>query len=184
MTKVTCLGDSIRLQYTPVATTLLGDEFQVFSSSDNCRYVKYTLRALYDWNKDIEGSRIVHWNNGLWDVSRMRDGELFSSKEEYVANMLRIANHLLKNHEIVIFATITPVRPEHANIQNQDIIAFNEALVPKLREKGVRINDLYSLVATDPARYICDDYIHLSEEGIDLCAQAVADAIRTAAETL
>ena len=46
--------------------------------------------------------------------------------------------------------------------------------------RGIAINDLYSLVAADVERYICDDGIHLSAEGIDLCGNAVVRAIREA----
>ena len=48
MTKVTCLGDSIRMQYTPVAIPLLGEDFQVFAPGENCRFAKYTLRGIFD----------------------------------------------------------------------------------------------------------------------------------------
>ena len=68
MIKVTLLGDSIRLiGYGTKVPELLGEEFEVFQPSDNCRYCKYTLRGLHDWKSDMEGSQIVHWNNGLWD---------------------------------------------------------------------------------------------------------------------
>ena len=71
MTKITCLGDSIRMQYTPVVKKLLGEEFEVFAPAENCRYSKFTLRGLFDWEKDMAGSRIVHWNNGLWDFCNL-----------------------------------------------------------------------------------------------------------------
>ena len=54
----------------------------------------------------------------------------------------------------------------------------------KLKEKGIIINDLFSLVATDVPRYIRDDLIHLSEEGIELCANAVEKAVRDAEKLL
>ena len=53
-----------------------------------------------------------------------------------------------------------------------------------LQEMGVIINDLHSLVSTNMEAYIReDDKLHLSEEGIKVCARQVADIIRkTAAE--
>ena len=140
---------------------------------------------IHDSAEQMKDSRIVHWNNGLWDLSDLfDDGELFSSKEEYVHNMLRIADQLLKKHEIVIFATTTPVNDRHSFIKNEDIVAYNQALIPHLVERGVFINDLHSLLVGDVDRYICDDLIHLSQEGIDLCARAVAEVIRAAAAQL
>jgi hypothetical protein len=185
MKKISFLGDSIRLQYAPVVAELLGEDYECFAPKENCRFAKYTLRGMYDWRADMEGSRIVHWNNGLWDICDIfGDGRLFSSEEEYVATMLRIADILQRRHEIVIFATTTPVRPEHIHNKTADIVRYNEILVPLLKEKGVIINDLHSVVAADPLRYISDDYIHLTPEGIQACAEAVTTVIRTAEKLL
>ena len=62
---------------------------------------------------------------------------------------------------------------------NDKIQRFNEIIVPKLQELGVKINDLHSVVAEDIHGNIKDcDKIHLSEKGIDLCAKAVVKAIK------
>lgn len=69
MTKVTLLGDSIRwIGYGKTVPQMLGDQFEVWQPNDNCRFAKYTLRGLFEWQEQMSGSRIVHWNNGLWDV--------------------------------------------------------------------------------------------------------------------
>ena len=77
--KITLLGDSIRLQYQDRVAELLGGDFEVFGPSENCRFAKYTLRGLFDWEKKMSGSRIVHWNNGLWDICNLFGDGLFSS---------------------------------------------------------------------------------------------------------
>jgi hypothetical protein len=52
--------------------------------------------------------------------------------------------------------------------------------VPELKKLGVKINDLHSAVASDVHRYIKEcDMIHLSDEGIDLCAKMVVDAVKS-----
>ena len=142
------------------------------------------LRGLFDWEKNMRDSRIVHWNNGLWDNCDLFGDGPFYTEEEYVRNVLRIADILQKRHEIVIFATTTPVSPKNLYSKNEIICRYNELVVPRLMERGIIINDLYSLVSTDLDRYIAPDLIHLSEEGIALCASAVADAIRSAASGL
>ena len=48
---------------------------------------------MVEWAEGIEGSDIIHWNNGLWDASDDGYG-IFSTVEEYVANMKRIATIL------------------------------------------------------------------------------------------
>ena len=84
----------------------------------------------------------------------------------------------------MIFATTTPAAPGNPYNRNEVIRKFNETIVPALKAEGVEINDLYGLVSPDIGRYICEDRLHLSAEGIDLCAEAVARRIKNAADSL
>jgi len=181
MKKVTLLGDSIRLiGYGTKVPELLGEDYEVFQPEDNCRFVKYTLRMIFDLKADIDGSDVIHWNNGLWDIPTglFEDEEPFTDLEEYVKNMLRVAKELKKLGKRVIFATSTPVHPEYKYNKNEVIERYNNAIVPKLKELGIEINDLYSLVSQDIYKYIGEDQIHLSAEGIELCSQQVASIIK------
>ena len=186
MIKVSLIGDSIRqIGYGLKVPELLGDGFEVFQPSENCKFAKFTLRGIFDWESRMEGTRIVHWNNGLWDVCNLFGDGTFSTEAEYTDNILRIADILLKRYDKVIFATTTPVRLENQYNSNADIQRFNDLIVPLLKEKGVIINDLYQLVSSDINTYIREeDNIHLSEEGIRVCAQQVAEIIKREAETL
>ena len=184
--KVTLLGDSIRLMgYGTKVPALLGEGFEVYQPKDNCRFAKYTLRGLFDWRKDIEGSDIVHWNNGLWDICNLHGDGLFTSEQEYLDTMLRIADILCKRCKAVIFATTTPVLPQNPYNKNSDIERYNEILIPELQKRGIRINDLYKTVAADLNRFIReDDMIHLTEEGIEICSRQVADVILDVAKAI
>ena len=186
MIKVTLLGDSIRLiGYGKKVPELLGDDFEIFQPDINCKFAKFTLRGLFDWESNMAGSRIVHWNNGLWDVCDLFGDGTFSTETEYVQNILRLADLLLAKYEKVIFATTTPVAKENQYNRNSDIEKFNSAIVPLLKAKGIIINDLHTLVAANVDSYISkEDHIHLSQEGIEACAKQVADVICAAAETL
>lgn len=186
MKKITLLGDSIRLiGYGKRVPELLGEDFEVYQPNDNCRFSFYTLRNIKTWEEGIFGSDIIHWNNGLWDVSdRYGDGNLVSA-DIYVETMLRIARILKKMAKTVIFATTTPVRPcPEATEDNSDIERYNSLIVPKLREMGIVINDLHSAVKPNIDTYICDDNVHLSPDGVDACARIVADVIIREAEKL
>ena len=181
MKKVTLLGDSIRqIGYGLKVPELLGEGYEVFQPNDNCRFAKYTLRMLFDYREQIAGSDVIHWNNGLWDICSklFDDGEPFTSEEEYVYTMLRVARELKKLGKRVIFATTTPVHKEHIYNDNEIIVRYNEIIVPKLQEMGIEINDLHSAVKEDVYKYICDDHIHLSEAGIELCSKMVVKAIK------
>ena len=183
MKKVVLLGDSIRMVgYGPLVPALLGSDYSVWQPEDNCRFVKYTLRGLFEWRAEIAGADIIHWNNGLWDTSTgLFDdgGKPFTDEEEYVKNMLRVAKELLKIAPRVIFATTTPVRPDYEYNNNAVIERYNQVLVPQFRAMGLEINDLHTPIAADVYRYIRQtDKIHLSDEGAQLCAEQVARAIR------
>lgn len=181
MKKVVLMGDSIRLiGYGRKLPELLGEGYTVWQTEDNCRFVKYTLRMLFDCREDIKDADIIHWNNGLWDTSTgLFDdgGKPFTDEEEYVKNMLRVAEELLKITPNVIFATTTPVHPDYRYNSNQVIKRYNAVIVPKLEAMGVRINDLHALVSQDVEGYICEDQLHLNEKGAQACAEQVANAI-------
>ena len=185
--KVTILGDSIRgIGYGQLVPKLLGDAYTVFQPTENCKFAKFTYRRLYDWQEAMEGTDIVHWNNGLWDTCTNRpDPEPVSSPEEYLASILRIAKYLKSKYKVVIFATTTPVRPENPDNDNQRIQEYNSLVVPELKKLGVIINDLNATLIKDIPRFIRDDdLIHLTPEGAEVCAMQVAEAIREAAYSL
>ena len=45
------------------------------------------------------------------------------------------------------------------------------------QEIGIEINDLHSVVANH-MDYICEDQIHLTDEGFEACAKQVAEKIK------
>ena len=185
MKKVVLIGDSIRMiGYGKPVAERLAPEYEVWQPDDNCRFAQYTLRGLWDWQDGMRDADIIHWNNGLWDICHLFGDGAFTPIEEYVSTMLRIARILKERATTVIFATTTPVRPENVHNKSGVIKAYNEALVPKLLEMGVVINDLYTPIANDVYKFICEDTIHLSEDGIALTADMVEAVIRREAEKL
>ncbi len=184
MIKVTLLGDSIRQSYSFGVSQMLGDEFDVYAPADNSRFAKYTLRQIFEERENMRGTRIVHFNNGMWDICNLFGDGTFTSEQEYIDNVLRIADILLSKYEKVIFATTTPVRKNNCYNNINDIIRFNEVIVPKLQEKGVIINDLFTPVAEDIDGNVSDDTLHLSEKGVAICEKLVVEAIKKAAAEL
>ena len=112
MKKIVLIGDSIRqIGYgRPVAERLSG-EYEVWQPGENCRFAKYTLRGLFDRRGDMKESRIVHRNNGLWDMCDLFGDGCFADKDEHFKTMLRIADILLSKHEKV---NITRPLPKEA----------------------------------------------------------------------
>ena len=158
---------------------MLGDGYTVYQPEDNCRFVKYTLRGMFDWYDGLKDADVIHWNNGLWDATELFGDGTFTTEEEYINDCLRIVKILKKITPNIIFATTTPVWDEFEYTHNDKIQRFNEIIVPVLKAEGVVINDLYSAVASDVHKYVKEcDKIHLSDEGIDLCAKLVCEKIK------
>ena len=183
--KVVLLGDSIRLMgYGGAVPELLGDGYEVWQPEDNGRFVSYVLRQIFDYADKINEADVVHFNTGEWDVCELFGDGPFTPEKFYVSQVTRIARILLNRGKKVIFATTTPVREENTYNHTSVIGRFNSLIVPPLKEMGVQINDLYSVVAADVYGNVSDDTIHLSDQGIRLCAESTAAAIRKAAETV
>lgn len=181
MKKIILLGDSIRLiGYGKKVPELLGENYEVWQPTDNCRFAQYTLRMLFDYRKELEGADIIHWNNGLWDACDLFDDGSFTPLETYAETILRIAGILKKYAKKVIFATTTPVDPANVHDHNETIARYNAFVVPKLQEIGVMIDDLNSVVLPHIDTYIREDKLHLSDAGIDACATAVVESIKKA----
>ena len=100
MKKVVLLGDSIRLDgYGNHVEKALAGEFSVWQPADNCRYAKYTLRQLHDWEDELADTQVVHWNNGIWDVCSCIDGDPVTPLEHYAEEIVRIARFLKKTRQ-------------------------------------------------------------------------------------
>ena len=176
--KVVLLGDSIRLAYGKYVPDMLGEAYEVWQSEDNCRFAQYTLRMLFDEKENIQNADVIHWNNGLWDVTELYGDGMFTPDDFYVNTMLRIARVLKSITPNVIFATTTPVHPEYPYNDNEKIKHLNEIIVPKLQEMGIVINDLHALAMTDLYTYLCEDKIHPTEEGAKSYAKQVVQTIK------
>lgn len=181
MKKVVLLGDSIRqIGYGKKVEEMLQPDYEVWQPEDNCRFAKYTLRMIFDYQTEIKGADVIHWNNGLWDVCDIFGDGPFSSLDEYMKNMLRIADILLEWGCKVVFATTTPTHPDYTYAAYERTIEYNNSLVPELRKRGIIINDLFATMDKHRIDGICEDQIHLNEKGIDICAEQVVNAISDA----
>ena len=200
MKNILLIGDSIRYGaasnpeyktadspgYGIYVKEMLKDEANVFSPDDNCRFAQYTLRYLYDWSRELDPEQIdvVHWNNGLWDVVRLDGEEPLTPIDVYELMLGRVYDMIKKlfPNAKIIFALSTAVVEEWARPDfmryNSDIVKYNEAAKRVLEEKGVLINDLYTLSASfDNSLHA--DWVHFNEEGSKILAHAVCEKIRS-----
>ena len=192
MKKIFLIGDSIRFGasgspgYGVYVKEMLAGEAEVYAPNENCRFAQYTLRYLYDWTKglDCEKIDVVHWNNGLWDVLRINGDEPLTPIDVYERMLARVCDAIKRSfpRAKIIFALSTAVVEEWARPDfmryNSDIEKYNEVAKRVLSEKGVVINDLYTLSASfDNSLHA--DFVHFNEEGSQILARAVCDKIRS-----
>lgn len=189
--KVLLLGDSVRLFYEKEVRKILGDGYEVFSAYENCRFSSFFLNSLRFWLSEIPAPDIIHFNIGLWDTAVLypEDG-CFTPLCEYVRNMKRVLRELKKSGAKIIFATSTPVSDQKENLpgpmppahRNEDIISYNKAVLEAFKDEDVVINDLFSVVYENRGKYLSDDMIHPNAEGVEILAEAVANAIKSVGE--
>lgn len=177
--KILLLGDSIRMGYGPeVEEFFKAKGYDFYQPKDNCRFVKYFLRMLFDYKETFKDADVIHFNIGHWDLCQLFDDkETFSTKEEYKSNLLKITKMLLQITPKVIFATTTPVRPENPYNDNKVIDEFNQIAIDVMNECGVKINDLNALLRDDIYSNIHEDLIHLSTQGVEKCKKQVIQYI-------
>jgi len=182
--KLLLLGDSIRMSYQPVVAEMMKDVADVVGPAENCQFSAYTLASFDRWVEELGKPNIVHWNNGIHDVGHNPDRKpLQYPLDEYISNLRGIIGKLRKIGAEIIFATSTPVHPDRPfkNTEwawrNEEIDRYNEASLELMKSEGILINDLHALVAEDADKYLSEDMLHLSQEGIKKCAEAVVEIV-------
>lgn len=187
MHEVLLLGDSMRMAYQAKVVAELGSDFNVSAPAENCRFAAYTLNSLRFWLNEYPNPEIIHWNNGLWDTAILyhEDG-CFTSLPDYIDTLAKILRVLKSTGAKVIFASSTPVDPRKELIttamppchHNIDIERYNEHALKLMRNKGIEVDDLWSVVYPHIGEYICDDLIHPTETGKEVLGRVVANVIR------
>lgn len=194
MKNIFLIGDSIRYGasanpdyktanspgYGVYLEKMLKGKSNVYAPNDNCRFLQYTLRYLYDWTINIDREKIdlVHWNNGLWDVLRVNGDEPLTPIDIYEKMIVRVADNIkrLFPNAKIVFALSTAVieawaRPDFLRY-NSDIEKYNEVAKNALSKKGIIINDLYSITkGFDSSLHA--DWVHFNEEGSQILAEAI-----------
>ena len=204
MKTVVLIGDSIRLCYQQRVAELLGDGVRVLAPEENCRFTKYALWGMFNWMECWGSPKpdVIHWNTGIWDLHRCTsDGQVFTPLPEYLEHNRRLAEQMESYCKNLIWATVTPggrqldeqKKTNYVMNQtapkvflcdgqrkwNEDVKKYNDACSAMLNRRGVKINDLYSLVINNTDEYICEDGIHPSAAGVGAMAEQTAMIIKT-----
>ena len=182
--RVLLLGDSIRMSYQPHVAKLLDGKADVVGPADNCQYSLYTLSSLDRWIGELGKPDIVHWNNGIHDSGHNpARSPVQIPIDMYRANLEFILNRLIALTPRVVWATITPVHPDRLFIKtewawrNEEIDQYNKVASGLMTSRGIPVNDLHTLVWNNVSGLLSEDQLHLSEDGQNACADAVAHCV-------
>lgn len=183
--KVLLLGDSIRMSYQPIVANALQGFADIVGPEENCQYSLYTLASLERWLGQLGTPDIVHWNNGIHDVGHNpARSPLQIPIEMYRLILEFILQRLQETGAQIIWATSTPVHPKRPFLNNQwswrneEIEQYNGVALDLMKNRGIPINDLHSIVMSDVDGNLSEDQLHLSEIGKAECADAVVASIR------
>lgn len=178
--RVLLVGDSVMYGYQSEVMQALNDtaHFDVWLTpwhlnSDGLRQKlrKYVSGEKYD---------VIHFNIGLhgWQEGRIPKGQYESLLRQYVDVLLADAGPAK-----LIWASTTPMMTKETPrqidpVNNPTIVKRNAIAERVMIEKGITINDLYTPMSENLNMGV--DQFHWSDEGKQLQAKAVAQAIRKA----
>lgn len=197
--RVLILGDSISMGYTPVVQKMLADEMVVLrpmrgARMENCSGTTYGIANIDRWLQ-IEGGKwdVIHFNWGLHDLKHMKaDGKTASdlatdppqvTVEVYEKQLREIVAKLKASGARLVFATTTPVPDERMKVyrSNADVLRYNEAALRVMKDNGIAVNDLYTLVKPRMKELqIQPANVHFVPTGSEVLAAEVVKAIRSA----
>lgn len=186
--RVLLIGDSISIGYTQAVRELLADKANVLRIPVNGGPTIRGMESLDAWLGTAKWD-IIHFNWGLHDVKRLVNGKMDIGGEwqvgadQYEKNLDALVTKMKATGARLIWAATTPI-PEGAKGRIRGDEMKVNAIAAKVMEKhGVTVNDLYSHVFPDLAKYQHPRDVHFTAEGSKFLAEKVAEAIAKALPT-
>jgi acyl-CoA thioesterase-1 len=175
--RVLLMGDSISMGYTFPVRELLRGKANVHRIPANGGPTINGLQHLDEW---LAGKwDVIHFNFGLHDIKIAPDGSRQVPLEKYGENLRAIVERLNRTGARLIWASTTPVPDAKVDPprQSADVEAYNLAARRIMQEKGVPVNDLYSLALPRLKELQQPANVHFTPEGSRVLAERVAAAI-------
>ena len=179
--RVLIIGDSISIGYTPRVRKLLEGKVNVHRPKTNCRWSAFGDENVLQWVGDGKWD-LIHFNFGLWDWYGWKQ-ENKSTPESYEKSLEGIVNKLKSSGAKLVFAVTTPpcIGPEKKVqfiVSRERAEEFNRLALAVMKKHGVVINDLYSVIGKDRAKYqLGENDVHYNDAGRDLLAAQVSKVI-------
>ena len=180
--RVLLIGDSISIGYTvPVRESLKG-KANVHRPPTNCSSSGNGLTHLKTWLGEKKWD-VIHFNFGLHDAKLPPEGIRHATPEKYEANLRQLVQQLRVTDAKLIFATTTPV-PNGGIISPTrrfgSVEEYNAVALRVMKESGVLINDLNTLITPHLAKVQKPNDVHYTSEGSAILGKQVAEKIAEA----
>lgn len=182
------IGDSISIGYTAEVRTQLQGKANVHRIPTNGGDTNRGLASIDAWLGDGRWD-VIHFNWGLHDIKRVKEGQLDASAdrvltpEAYQANLEALVTRLKKTGATLIWAATTPVPQGAAGRIPGDEIAYNALASAIMAGHDVQVNDLHGYIAPQLATRQRPANVHFEAEGSAALGQKVAEVIAEALKT-
>ncbi len=138
--------------------------------SDFDRFKRHLEETKYD---------VIHFNFGLNDIFRGRNGAWHSPPEKYAEHLSKIVALLKTNGAKIIWANTTPIPANAPHNPEGDELIYNAAAEKVMKKNHIPINDLHSLVTKWDGydEWRKGDDVHFSGDVYSKLAKQIAEKI-------
>ena len=179
---VLLIGDSISIGYTLPTRKLLAGEVNLHRVPTNGGDTARGLASLDAWLGKGKWDAI-HFNWGLHDLKRLKEGKLDSGGDQvrgiadYEKNLRELTERLKKSGAKLIWCTTTPVPAGSGGRTKGDAAKYNQAAAKVMAELKVPVNDLYAFALPRLKQIQRPANVHFTPAGSEALARQVANAI-------
>jgi len=185
--RVLIIGDSISLGYTEGVRKALQGKAEVLRPKENCQHTGYGLAKIEAWLGDGHWD-VIHFNWGIWDTHMLDDknrlvrdetaGTLHirHTPEKYRENLTKLVDAMQKKGTKLVWASTTPIMSRKGE-RFEAIPTLNKTAAEIMKARGIAVNDLYSEVLPNAAKWQGGDKVHFNAVGNENLAKLVSDKI-------
>lgn len=180
--RVLLIGDSISIGYTVPVRELLKGKANVLRIPVNGGPTTRGMEMLDAW-LGTQKWDVIHFNWGLHDIKRMKNGKMDNSgiahvdPDTYCKNLEALIQRMKATGARLIWATTTPIPDGAKGRTKGDEVRANALADPIMKKYGVAVDDLYAYVLPVLTQYQRPKDVHFKPEGSAFLAKQVSQKI-------
>src|SRR4051794_10177770 len=178
--RVLIIGDSISIGYTPYVERVLAGKASVQHNAGNAGTSGNGVFLMESWLDGKNGKwDLIHFNFGLHDLKRMRDGRQQVEPKEYERYLRLFVERLKQTGAKLVFATTTPVPEGKVSPPRvpADVAEYNKIAQRVMADASIPIDDLFSLASVNVADWQQPVNVHFTARGYEGLAAQVSRVI-------